>query len=287
MANFRYFNAKLTSLRNMQRVTKTMKMVSATKLRKAQEAQRLADQFYTSLQQMALRIAGSRSLTAHPLLTAHAEIRNVLVLLITADKGLCGGFNSSLIRQTEQWILEKKGRVENLRMSCCGRQGHAYFKDKMEIRSFYEESVEKPDFSKALTVGRDVLSVFLDDKYDEVYLAYNVYHSPLSQAPVVERILPFTFDRAKKAAARIHYLFEPDEQQLLEIVFGKMVCNRIFFALLQNATGEHGARMTAMDSATSNIDKLSDMYVLMRNRARQASITNELVEIVSGSEALG
>jgi F-type H+-transporting ATPase subunit gamma len=288
VARFREYNAKLISLKNMQRVTKTMKMVSATKLHRAQDARRRADQFVKALQTIADRVAHSADTTANPLLRPRSEVRNVLLLLITSDKGLCGSFNLNLIKKANAWIREHKPKVKNLRVSFCGQQGYRYFKDKVEVRTYYEGATAHPDFAQALKIGRDTLTAFLDHKYDEIYIAYNINHSPLSQTPTVERILPCTFESSQKSSApsRLDYLYEPEETALLDAILEKMFFNRIFSALLENAAGEHGARMTAMDSATTNIDKLRDQYTLLRNRARQGAITNELVEIVAGSEAL-
>lgn len=288
MPGFRDIDTKLASLRNMRRVTKTMKMVSATKLYRSQDARRRTDQYMRALQAIVGRVASSASASSHPLLQPRPAVRNVLLLLITADKGLCGSFNLNLLKQVNAWLNDHKTNLKNLRFSFCGQQGLKFFKSKVEIRNQYEGVINHPHFSDALKIGQDILSVFLERKYEEVYIAYNINHSPLSQSPCIEQILPFDFSKlkARTSGPRSDYLFEPDETALLGAILEKLIYNRIFHALLENAAGEHGARMTSMDSATSNIDALYKFNTLLRNRARQGAITRELVEIVSGTEAL-
>jgi len=288
VAGFRDYNAKLASLKNMQRVTKTMKMVSATKLHRAQDARRRAEQFVRALSKIAERVALAADFISHPLLQPRREVRNGMILVITSDKGLCGSYNVNLLKKVQAWMEEQGPRFKILRFSFCGQQGYHFFKDKVEVRTNYEGVTARPDFAQALKIGRNMLNSFMGRKYEEIYIAYNVSPSPLSQTPVVERILPFNLSRPKPTVdgSRTDYLYEPKETALLGDLLEKLFFNRIFSALLENAAGEHGARMTAMDSATNNIDKLCDLTTLLRNRARQGAITRELVEIVAGSEAL-
>jgi F-type H+-transporting ATPase subunit gamma len=288
MANFREYNRKIVGLRNMQRVTRTMKMVAATKLRRAQDARKKAADYTAHLGKLISRLAGVIDASAYPLMCLRAPVRRVLLLVVTSDKGLCGGFNHRLTRYVEEWIEENKGRYRRIRASFCGRRGYDFFKDKVEVRQFYETAVAHLDFVTASAIGNEMKRVFLSGRYDEVYLAYNEFKSPLSQKPVVDKLLPLAAERIRgeKAGPPGQYLFEPEEPELIGLLLAKVVVFRVYHALLESAAGEHGARMTAMDNATTNIDKLIERYTLLRNQARQASITKELIEVISGAEAL-
>ena len=289
MPNYRKYNVKLASLRNMQRVTKTMKMVSATKLRRAQAAEEQASRFAARLQGVALGFLQGGGLDPHPLMIHRSPIKNGLLLVVSSDKGLCGGFNSNLIRHVHEWVEANQARFRRLRVSFAGRKAQVALKDKMEVRNAYEGVVTNPAYASAVRIGKDLAEAFLARRYDEIYIAYNAYHGALSQEPVVVKLLPVGLDNLPKAGqggASREYLCEPDLQSLLGVFLAKLVNFTVYHALLHNAAGEHGARMTAMDNATTNIDHLTVRYTKLRNQARQASITSELSEIISGAEAL-
>jgi F-type H+-transporting ATPase subunit gamma len=287
MANFRQYDKKISGLRSMQRVTKTMKMVAATKLQRAQQAQKTAGVYNAQLGRLVERLAAAAP-ASHPLLTTRSPARNALLLVITSDKGLCGGFNNRLIRGVEQWLADHRESFHRVRVSFCGKRGYEALRRQVEVRSFYDEVAAKPGFADASAIGAELRKVFLAGRYDEVYLAYNQFKSALTQIPTIDRLLPLVPARAPAAAHAMvaDYLFEPTGPELLGLLLEKTVNFRVFHALLENAAGEHGARMTAMDSATNNIETLTDRYTLLKNQARQAAITTELVEIISGAEAL-
>jgi F-type H+-transporting ATPase subunit gamma len=285
MQNFREYGTKLASLRNMQRVTNTMKMVSAAKLKRAREAQRHASAYTAHLSRLAERLAQSVEAT-HPLLTARTPVRNALVVLFTSDRGLCGSFNTRLQREVSQWLGEHRNTFRHIRVSFCGKKGYEFFRDEVEVRTVYEGIVTKPGFAAASRIGAEMMKVFLAGRYDEVYLAYNRFSSAMAQTPTIERLLPLSPERPPETGPLALYLFEPAGAELLGLLLEKTVNFRVFFALLENAAGEHGARMTAMDNATNNIEDLTEHYTLLMNQARQASITEELVEIIAGAEAL-
>jgi F-type H+-transporting ATPase subunit gamma len=288
MANYRKFNAKLASLRNMRRVTKTMKMVSATKLRKAQAAEDRASRFAARVREVAANFLGSPDVGTHPLVRPRTPLHNGLLLVISADKGLCAGFNSNLIREVTRWIGENKHRFRRLRVSFCGRRAFTALRDQVEVRNVFEGIVARPTFAGAVRMGADLTGAFRARRYDEVHMAYNLFKNAATQEPVVVRLLPVAEDVLPKAAssAKADYIFDPGVGELLDMFLAKMVHFSIYGALLHNAAGEHGARMTAMENATTNIDNLSLLYTKRRNQARQASITGELIEIISGAEAL-
>ena len=288
MANYRKYNAKLTSLRNMQRVTKTMKMVAATRLNHAQEARRKAKTYMTKLDKLVENLATTGVEVSHPLMRSRPVPRSVLVLLITSDRGLCGGFNHHLNKYVARWLDQKRPGYRRIRMSFCGKDGYHFFKDQVEVRDYFEGITADPSFTGALTIGAQLVRAFLAARYDQIYLAYNTFRSPLLQEPKLELLLPMGRGHVETRApsAQTAYLFEPAGSEMLGLLLQKTVYFRIFNALLENAAGEHGARMTAMDRATTNIDSLCETYTMLRNQARQSAITTELVEIISGAEAL-
>jgi F-type H+-transporting ATPase subunit gamma len=290
MPSIKEYNQKLHSLRNTEKMTRTMKLVSMSKLYRAQEAQRHAKTYAEKLTNLIHRLAASVESAAHPLLTPCPQVKDILVLLITSDRGLCGSYNSALVKHVSAWIQENKHRYRQIYLSVAGKRGYMFFRNRLSIERHYEEVTARPNFSRASQIADDLVQHFCSGQYQEVYLAYNIYHSPLSQTPKYDKILPIDpsalIREEKDHRISQEYLFEPQKAELLKFLIPKYLYFRIYFALLENAAGEHGARMTAMDSATKNASTMIKKCTLMRNRARQAAITTELIEIVSGAEAL-
>jgi len=288
MIGIKEFNKKIISLQNMRKMTKTMKMVSASKFKRAHKAQINAKEYAAKLSELIARLAQAGT-GNHPLFKIKKSVTRVLVVLFTSDKGLCGGFNNNLIRKTRNWMEDNRHQYTVMDMSFCGRRGYMSFRRSARIRKYYENITVKPDFNDALSVVQDMTSAFIKEEYDEIYLAYNHFNGPLSQSPVIEKILPL--DASVLVSKDIHlqnayYTYEPKEAQMFSFLIPKFLSFKIFFVLLENAAGEHGARMAAMDKASQNTADLIDRYTLLRNRARQAAITTELIEIISGAEAL-
>ncbi len=284
MANFREYNAKIQQLQNMRRVTLAMKMLSTTKLARMEEAMKRATAFeqeWSGLVRLVAREGGGRN----PLLTPRASPESAFVLMISSDMGLCGGFNNNLNRTVAEWLEQRREAYRILRFSFCGRKGYQFARDRVEVRTYYDGSVRHPDLNMAMEIGQEIFSTYAEGKYDEVFIARNRFISPLRQEPVVERILPVELGGANEGAAPF-VVMEPKPARMIPHVLERHVCNHIYASLLENSSGEHAARMAAMDSASKNIDSLCDTYTLLRNRARQATITTELIEVVSGAEAL-
>lgn len=289
MANIKEYKQKLKSLVNTRKITKTMKMVAASKLRKAYEAQVHAKQYERSLAALVSRVSASVDEELHPLFKAHESDSKVLILVFTSDTGLCGAFNHNVNNQVAAWIMANKGRYTKIDLSFCGRRGHAFFSNRASVKKYYKDVTAHPKFSSARVIGADLAEAFLSGEYDEVYLAYNQFLSPLSQKVQVKRVLPIdpkALNAEKKPIMPAEYIFEPAAPGLLEFLMPHFLYFEIYFALLENSAGEHGARMTSMDSATKNATELISRYTLLRNRARQAQITIELTEITAGAEAL-
>jgi len=288
MANFREYNAKIRQMQNMRRVTLAMKMLSTTKLARAQETMARAQAFEREWSRLVHMVAGVGGGGRDPLMKPREAPESAFVLMISSDMGLCGGFNNNLSRTVAGWLAENQKKYRILRFSFCGRKGHQFLRDRVEVRSVYEDAVRRPNLRLAARVGREIFATYAEGKYDEVFIARNRYFGPTWQEPVVERVLPVDLDAIPPPEGghpRV-VLMEPRAERLLPHLLARHVGHRIFAALLENSSGEHAARMAAMDSASKNIDALCGAYTLLRNRARQASITTELIEVVSGAEAL-
>jgi len=288
MPSIKEYDVKLNRLKNTEKMTGTMKLVSMSKLYRAHEAQKKAKLYSQKLTDIIQRLSASVKTAAHPLLTARPKVKKALILVISSDKGLCGSFNNSLIKGVRKWLNEQKGTYEKIDLSFCGKRGYTALRREGELRANYEGLGANPHFDGAEKAGRELAGDFLSGRYDEIYLTYNIFQSPLSQHPTFQKILPIEpgelLEGGKKLSA--DYLYEPPMEELLSFLVPKYLYFRIYFALLENAAGEHGARMTAMDNATKNAGDMIDHISLLRNRARQANITTELIEIVSGAEVL-
>jgi F-type H+-transporting ATPase subunit gamma len=244
--------------------------------------------YSTRIAELMARFISSGDTIGDPFIAPRATSTRALVLLFSSDRGLCGSFNNQIAKKLLLWIRENAGRFERIDISFCGRRGYNALKSRVKVRRNYEGVTNKPSYANARRISAELKEPFLAKRYDEIYLAYNRYHSPLVQKPVVEKFLPFQPPALTAGQSRknIPYLYEPAEKDLLSLLLPKMLDFQIFHTLLENSAGEQGARMTAMDSATNNADDLISQLTLLRNRARQAAITKEISEIVSGAEAM-
>ena len=283
MASLKAIRKRITSVRSTQQITKAMKMVAAAKLRRAQDAVVQGRAFGEKLREVVSNLAAEPSLREHRLVKPRTtESPRVLLVVLTADRGLCGAFNASIIRQSEVFVARQR---ENASLVVVGRKGFDYYKKRATpIRSHYVNVGVLPlsEIVRAMTTR--ALTLFGDEEVDEIYLLYSQFRSALSQVATIERLLPI------EAPAEVEnpreYLFEPDRDAVIENLLPRYVEVKILQALLESIASEHGARMTAMDSATKNASDMIERLTLEMNRARQATITKELMEIVGGAEAL-
>jgi len=285
VATLKAIRKRIGSIRNTQQITKAMKMVSAAKLRRAQEAvlaaRPYAEKMAALLQNLSARVAAE----AHPLLTAREE-KKVLLLLLTADRGLCGGYNSNLIRAAEGFLRSQRGEKE-IQLAVVGRKGVDYFRRrKVEMAERYINIGSRPAEELAAELAEKLIARFLQGECDAVYMLYSRFRSALSQVPTMEKLVPVAAEKDEGEGQATEYLYEPGLEALLSSLLPKVVEVGIYRALLEASASEHGARMTAMDSATSNAAEMISTLTLQMNRARQASITKELLEVVSTAEAL-
>jgi F-type H+-transporting ATPase subunit gamma len=285
MATLKIIRKRITSIRNTQQITKAMKMVSAAKLRRAQEAALLARPYADKMNDILTNLSARVSRAAHPLLAAREEKRIQLVL-VTSDRGLCGGYNANLVRAAEAFI-RRHGDGKEILLALVGRKGADYYRRRRgETGERYLNFLSTPAEELAAVIAEKLIARFVDGETDAVYLLYSHFRSALSQVPTVEKILPVTLSESQEPEQLTEYLYEPGAEQLLSSLLPKITEIKIQRALLEATASEHGARMTAMDSATTNASKMMGSLTLQMNRARQASITRELMEIVGTAEAL-
>jgi F-type H+-transporting ATPase subunit gamma len=287
MPTLKEYHRKLGRLRNLRQMTRTLKMVSVSKLRRAQEAQKNQQLYAQRFEGILARVPGQPEPDSWPLTRSHARTGRRLIVVFTSDRGLCGGFNHNLCRRVLDRI-SVPAAGEPYVLSFCGSRGYRFFRDRADILKYYPGVTAKPQFADARRIGEELQRAFLAGRYDEVHLAYNVSHGLFSQEPVVEKLLPVDLAVVRgNTGERGDGLWEPAPPELIRILLSRLVNLRVYAAFLSNAVGEHRARMMAMDNASRNADDLIERTTQLRNRARQAGITKELIEIVTGAEASG
>ena len=288
MANLRVIRKRIGSVKSTQQITKAMKMVSAAKLKRAQDAITAARPYARKMREVVEAVAVRSEEGAHPLLTAREGTRLAL-LVVTSDRGLCGGFNSNLLRAAHRFLAANRERHEEIVVFAVGRKARDFFRRRrVELRKEYVNILGALSFTHAERVSKDLVGGFLAGDFDEVQLVFNEFRSAISQVVRFEKLFPIAIERKEReaAASEIDYLYEPSREAILAALLPKYVETQIFRVLLESVAGEHGARMTAMDSATNNAVDMIARLTLQMNRARQASITKELMEIIGGAEAL-
>jgi|SRR5579862_5839613 len=275
---------RVRSVKNTQQITKAMKMVSAAKLRKAQERALAARPYAVLLRQMLANVAqaaGQNPGEENKLLAVRPEKR-VLVVVVTADSGLAGGFNANLIKMAQKFVDEHKG--SELSFELIGRKGRDYFRRRTKsITGEYTDLYRKLKFEDAEKIADGIIGRFERAEIDAVYLFSNEFKSVMAPTLSMLRLLPIELP---KAAATVDYIYEQKPEELLGSLLPRYIKLNIYRALLESVAAEHAARMTAMDAATSNASDVIDSLTLVMNRVRQASITREIIEIVSGAAAL-
>ena len=276
---------RIRSVKNTQQITKAMKMVSAAKLKRAQQRIEHARPYAHKMQQVLGSVAARVDVSAHPLLARRGDDRIELVV-ITADKGLCGSFNTNIVKRANLFLDEMKSH--DLGLHLVGRKGFEYYKRrKYNIHNSYVGIFGKLAYDHAQAIAGALTRAFLDDQLDAIYVVYNEFKSVMSQNVAVERLLPLLDPLATEdAGGGPEYVYEPEPRQILEEILPRNVEIQVWRCLLESAAAEHAARMTAMDSATSNAAEMIDKLTLLRNKIRQAAITREILECVSGAEAL-
>ena len=297
MPNLLDIRRRIKSVKNTQQITKAMKMVSAAKLKRAQDRVVTARPFANKMMEVLAGLAARTSEDFHhPLLDARGDERYLLVL-ITADKGLCGAFNTNLIKAAQTFINDNPGK--QIEVLAVGRKGRDFFRRRgTTLVGEYIGLTGKGrvEFSEALDVARDVIQRFSEDQgIDKAFVIYNEFKSVMQQRVVTEQLLPVSRETPAKTdeasasagpSSLVDYIYEQPPEEIFARLLPRLVETQIFRGLLESVASEHGARMTAMDSASKNARELIDSLTLNMNRVRQAAITNEIIEVVSGAAAL-
>ncbi|MHB1653167.1 MAG: ATP synthase F1 subunit gamma [Desulfitobacteriaceae bacterium] len=279
MAGVRDIRRRIRSVRNMQQITKAMKMVAAANLRKSQVKVIAARPYARQLQEVLARLAQAQVDVSHPLLEKR-PVQKVGYILVSSDRGLCGGFNANLIRMTSALIQEQSHPTG---LVAIGRKGRDFFRRKVQIMAEFTDLGENPNFNQAKKIAEEVIRLYQNGELDEVYLIYTEFITAIQQRPTMLKLLPIEQPAGKLGR---QYIFEPSPGEIITRLLPKYVETLIFRALLESKASEQGAKMTAMSSATDNAKEMIDRLTLAMNRARQAAITKEISEIVGGAAAL-
>ncbi|TNF51570.1 MAG: ATP synthase F1 subunit gamma [Deltaproteobacteria bacterium] len=289
MASLKDIKKRIGTVKNTQQITKAMKMVSAAKLRRAQEAVVAARPYADKMADVLSSLAVRDEADSHPLLEERGKGK-ALVVLVTGDRGLCGGFNTNISKTAERFIREKQEDFESYELLIVGRKGNEYLKRRagMEIAKVHENLIgtSQVSYPVGALLGQEVIDLYRNGEYDGVFLIYNAFQSAMTQVQTVTQLLPIVAKQVDEVSQVTDYIYEPNAAEVLDEILPKHIEVQIFRSLLESSASEHGARMTAMDSASKNASEMIGKLTLMYNRARQAAITTELSEIVSGAESI-
>ncbi|MBP2652698.1 MAG: atpG 1 [Firmicutes bacterium] len=282
MASVQDIRRRIKSVKSIQQITKAMKMVAAARLRRAQERANASRPYTEKIMEILGSVAAGSGDVSHPLLAVR-EVQRIGFVVLGADKGLAGAYTANLIREVLPHVQGK----DNLELIAVGRKINDYFRRRnYKIGQQFSGFSEKPSFQHAAALASEVAKAYTSCQYDEVYLAYTKFHSPIHHEPTVIKLLPIENTSTEDTKVAGEYIFEPSAEEVLNLLLPKYLETVIFGALVQAAASELGARMAAMGSATDNAQELISKLVLNYNKVRQANITREITEIVGGAEAL-
>jgi F-type H+-transporting ATPase subunit gamma len=288
VASLKDIKRKVGAVQKTKQITRAMNMVAASKFKSSQVRMEnfrpYAGKFMDVLNSLALRVEN----ISHPLLAVR-DPKRIRVICMTSDRGLCGGFNTNLIKATERFLKDKNSEGKEISLINVGRKGRDYFRKKANVIGQCVDILSKFDMTLAVSISNDVITPFIKEEYDELYLVYNQFVNVSVQRPTVVRLFPLPSigqDVDVDSDKRLDYAYEPSEEALLQQLLPMYVHVLVFRALLETSAGENGSRMASMDNATKNCEDLIQSLTLKMNKARQAAITAELMDIVGGTEAL-
>lgn len=285
-AGVRDFKRRIRSVKNTQQITKAMKMVAAAKLRRAQENAEASRPYTETLQGTLARLAAVAFDVRHPLLENREEIRKVGYIVVTADRGLCGAFNTNIIRAANLAIAEDERQVAS-GIIAVGRKGRDYFRKRGGVDAEFINLGDNVSYADAREIGQYVMNAYENEEVDEVYIVYGKFINVLRQVPTVTKILPLEPPQQEETEEQyVDYIYEPSAEDILLTLLPRYIGSQIYNALLESKASELGARMTAMGNATQNAGEIIDALTLKMNKVRQAAITDEILDIVGGAEAL-
>ena len=297
MPSLKDIKTQINSVGSTKKITSAMKMVAASKLRRSQEKAEAARPYSSRLEEMLASLASSAASGEGiiKLLTGTGNDKNYIVVPVSADRGLCGGFNSSINRETFKIVKSLEGDGKNVQIMPIGKKSRDFFNRVMKdqiTESFVDLNISNTGYESALNVSNKLQELYFEGKFDKCILVFNKFKSAISQEVTQQQLIPLDVSNSSKeensddSAAKAIYDYEPDEETILKDLLPKNVSIQIFKVLLESDAGEHGARMAAMDNATRNAGEMIDSLTLKYNRTRQAFITKELIEIISGAESI-
>ena len=297
MPSLKDIKTQINSVGSTRKITSAMKMVAASKLRRSQEKAEAARPYSSRLEEMLASLASSAASGEGiiKLLTGTGNDQNYIVVPVSADRGLCGGFNSSINRETFKLVKSLEGDGKNVQIMPLGKKSRDFFSRVMKdqiIESFVDLNISNTGYDSALQVSNKLQELYFEEKFDKCILVFNKFKSAISQEVTKQQLIPLDVSNSSKeenaddSPTKAIYDYEPDEETILKDLLPKNVSIQIFKVLLESDAGEHGARMAAMDNATRNAGEMIDSLTLKYNRTRQAFITKELIEIISGAESV-
>ena len=297
MPSLKDIKTQINSVGSTKKITSAMKMVAASKLRRSQEKAEAARPYSSRLEEMLASLASSAASGEGiiKLLTGTGNDQNYIVVPVSADRGLCGGFNSSINRETFKLVKSLEGDGKNVQIMPLGKKSRDFFNRVMKdqiIESFVDLNISNTGYDSALQVSNKLQELYFEEKFDKCILVFNKFKSAISQEVTKQQLIPLDVSNSSKeenaddSSAKAIYDYEPDEETILKDLLPKNVSIQMFKVLLESDAGEHGARMAAMDNATRNAGEMIDSLTLKYNRTRQAFITKELIEIISGAESV-
>ncbi len=291
MANLRDIKKRIGSVESTRQITRTMEMVATAKIKKAQEKIEAARPYALAMMEVLGNVARNAKGAEHPLLVEHAERKRVVLIAVTSDRGLAGAFNSNILRMIENLMREERDQGVEVDIITVGKKAGGYFRYRgIEPLAAYRDISDKPTFADAKSIAAHVIGAYSAEEVDAVYIAFNRFKNVAEQKPEVHKLLPIeqavVKEAAEEADVSAEYMFEPSPESVLKRLLPTYVETLIFRALMESAASEHGARRTAMKSATDNAGEMIITLSRSYNRARQAAITNEIAEIVGGAAAL-
>ncbi len=288
MPSLRHIRKRISSVKNTEQITRAMKMVAAARFRKAQEAVIAARPFARGMQQVLARVALNKDVQDHPLLARREPAKKEDLYVLTSDRGLCGSFNSGVLRALEHYLLDNYEKRDSIRVHTIGQKGYQYCKkNKLDIYENVEDLLGSPNYHRVMELAQDLATRFIAGEVDRVTLLLAEFKSAVQQKVVFRTLLPLEPpELGTKDLSMVDYLFEPPKPEFLDKIVHRYLANQLFMVILESVASEQGARMTAMENASENAKEMISNLTLEYNKARQAAITRELMEIVGGAEAL-
>jgi F-type H+-transporting ATPase subunit gamma len=288
MPSLQSLRRKIGAIKNTQKITKAMKMVAAAKLKRAQDRILASRPYGHKMREVLANLSRRVNRASHPLLQKRAG-RNVEIMIVTSDRGLCGAFNANIIRKAFEFIHQAEARGAKVTLNIVGRKGREYFRRRTwPVRQQWLGVFDRLTYEHGIEIGQDLIEQYTKGSFDELYVIYNEFKSAIQQRVVVEKFFPIEALDQPVGTPYLggSYLYEPDEDQLLAALLPKHFQTQAYRVLLESSAAEHGARMAAMDGASRNAGEIIKKLTLYYNKTRQAAITKELMDIVGGAEAL-